>query len=93
MPECHANVRRQRFGFYGLLSKESIDAVGSERNLELTERDNQLFLGDRLSVIGVEIVEDCFQAEISFIDLRMDADHNGEDLCLGVFSYLSIEVR
>ena len=86
MPERHAMVRRRRLDFFGLLSEESVHTIGSERNLELIECGNQLFLGDRMRVIRVEIIEDCFQAEISFIDLgearldrrwyrRIDADH------------------
>ena len=69
MPECQSMVTRRRPGLYSLLSEESIGTRGIEKDLELIECGNQLFLGDRMSAFRVEIIEDCFQAEITFIDL------------------------
>ena len=57
--------------------QEWINVFHMDRNIELIQSGNQLMLRDRMCLSGIQVLEDCFQAEIAFVDLDDNPQSTG----------------
>lgn len=56
------------------LSQERIDVSQVDLDIELSQRSDQLIFRDVMRLLWIQIIENGFQAEITFVDLKMTTD-------------------